>query len=135
MTKLKSASEYENLKKQIISSRDPKKLCVTVCSGTGCQASGCERLNVAFQEELAKQKLTGKVDIKRTGCHGFCEKGPIVIIYPEEICYLQVQPNDASEIISQTVVGGKTVDRLLYVDPKTGERIVHESDIPFYKNQ
>jgi NADH-quinone oxidoreductase subunit F len=135
MAKLKSTSDYEKIKKQIISSRDPKKPCITVCSGTGCQASGCDRVSVAFLEELAKQKLTEKVDVKRTGCHGFCEKGPIVIIYPGEICYLQVKPDDAPDIVSQTVVGEKTVDRLLYVDPKTGERIVRESDIPFYKNQ
>ena len=135
MNKLKSASDLGELRKQILSRRDPKKPCITVCSGTGCQATGCEKVSAAFQEELDKQKLGGKVDVRRTGCHGFCEKGPIVIIHPDEICYLQVKPEDASEVVSQTMVGGKIVDRLLFVDPITGERIVHESDIPFYKNQ
>jgi NADH-quinone oxidoreductase subunit F len=85
--------------------------------------------------ELEKQGLKGKVDFRRTGCHGFCEKGPIVLIDPEEICYLEVTPEDVAEIISQTVKGKKVIDRLLYVAPKTGETVAHESDIPFYKNQ
>lgn len=135
MAQLKSASDLERLRKQILSQRDPKKPCITVCSGTGCQASGCERVSVAFQDELAKQGLTGKVDIRRTGCHGFCEKGPIVILYPEEICYLQVQPEDVTEIVTQTIKGGKILERLVFTDPTTGEKIIHESEIPFYKNQ
>jgi len=135
MTKLGSATDLANLRKQIVSKMDPKKLCVTICSGTGCQACGCDKVSAAFQEQLENQKLSGKVNVKRTGCHGFCEKGPIVIIYPEEICYLQVTPQDATEIISQTIKEGKIIDRLLYTDPKTGKKIAHESDIPFYKNQ
>ena len=59
----------------------------------------------------------------------------MMVIYPEEICYLQVQPGDAEEIISQTILGKKVVERLLYVDLATGEKAVHESEIPFYKNQ
>jgi NADH-quinone oxidoreductase subunit F len=135
MTKLESSSDLEKLRKQIVSKRDPKRLCITVCSGTGCQASGCEKVSAAFQEELKNQKLSDKVEVRRTGCHGFCEKGPIVILHPEEICYLQVKPKDASEVVSQTLKEGKIIDRLLYTDPTTGKRIAHESDIPFYKNQ
>jgi NADH-quinone oxidoreductase subunit F len=135
MTKLESSSDLEKLRKQIVSKRDPKRLCITVCSGTGCQASGCEKVSAAFQEELKNQKLSDKVEVRRTGCHGFCEKGPIVILHPEEICYLQVKPKDASEVVSQTLKEGKIIDRLLYTDPTTGKRIDHESDIPFYKNQ
>jgi len=135
MNKLKSASDLEELRKRILSGRDPKKPCITVCSGTGCQATGCEKVSAAFQEELKNQKSSDKVDIRRTGCHGFCEKGPVVIIYPGEICYLQVRPEDTSDIVTQTMMEGEIVDRLLYVDPTTGERIVHESEIPFYKNQ
>jgi NADH-quinone oxidoreductase subunit F len=75
------------------------------------------------------------VDTKGTGCPGFCERGPVVVIYPEEICYLQVTPEDVPEIVSQTIKEKKVVDRLLYVDPTTGEKATYESDIPFYKNQ
>ena len=135
MSKLNSASDLEKLRKQILSRRDPKRPCVTVCSGTGCQATGCEKVSAAFQEELNRNGLSEKVDIRRTGCHGFCERGPVVIIYPEEICYLQVQPEDVSEILSQTIMEGRIVDRLLFLDPITGKRVAHESEIPFYKNQ
>jgi NADH:ubiquinone oxidoreductase subunit F (NADH-binding)/(2Fe-2S) ferredoxin/Pyruvate/2-oxoacid:ferredoxin oxidoreductase delta subunit len=77
----------------------------------------------------------GVVDVKETGCPGFCERGPLVVIHPEEICYLQVQPGDAEEIVSQTIIAKKIIDRLLYVVPGTGEKITRESEIPFYKNQ
>ena len=89
----------------------------------------------AFKAEIEKQGLKTAVDTKETGCPGFCERGPVVVIYPEEICYLQVKPEDVPEIVSQTIKEKKVVDRLLYVDPTTGEKATHESDIPFYKNQ
>lgn len=135
MGKIKSASDLSKLREKILSKRDPKKLCITICSGTGCRAYASEKVSNAFQEELKKQKLEKDVDIKRTGCHGFCEKGPIVVIYPEEICYLQVKPEDVTDIVSQTIREGKIVDRLLYTDPHTNEKIIHESEIPFYKHQ
>ena len=75
------------------------------------------------------------VDIRGTGCHGFCERGPIVVIHPEEICYLQVTPEDVPEIVSKTIKEKQVVERLLYVDPATGEKVAHEADIPFYKHQ
>jgi NADH-quinone oxidoreductase subunit F len=89
---------------------------------------------LAFVEEIKSSGLKGKVDIRRTGCHGFCERGPIVVIFPEEICYLGVKPEDVSEIVSTTLMGKGLVDRLLYKD-SNGEKVVHEGDIPFYKNQ
>jgi NADH-quinone oxidoreductase subunit F len=110
-----------------------------VCTGTGCLALGAGKVVAALREEITKQGLESQVDVKvdlrETGCPGFCERGPVIVIYPEEICYLQVQPDDAAEIVSQTLLGKKVIDRLLYVDPVTGERSVRESDIPFYKHQ
>jgi NADH-quinone oxidoreductase subunit F len=135
MTKLDSVSGLKELRRKILSMRDSKKPCITICSGTGCQACGCEAVSASFQKEIEKQTIKDKVDIRRTGCHGFCGKGPIVVIYPDEICYLQVKPEDVSDIISQIIKEGKLVDRLLYADPTTQEKIVHESEIPFYKNQ
>ena len=85
------------------------------------------------QEEIAKQGLSSDVDIRRTGCHGFCERGPIIVIHPEEICYFNIEPKDVAEIISETIKEHKVVERLLYTDPGTNEKIVHESEIPFYK--
>ena len=135
MARINSSAELDVLREAILAKRDPNKPCITICSGTGCQASGCENVGLAFEEELKKQGLEAKIDLKRTGCHGFCEQGPLVVIYPQEICYAKVKPSDASEVVSQTILEDKIVDRLLYVDPLTGEQIAHESEIPFYKNQ
>jgi NADH:ubiquinone oxidoreductase subunit F (NADH-binding)/(2Fe-2S) ferredoxin len=135
MSKLKSAAELKKLGQEILSQRDPNKPCVTICAGTGCLALGADKVIAAFKEEVKEQRLEAKVDIRETGCPGFCEKGPLVVIYPEEICYLQVMPSDVPEIVSQTIMGGKVIDRLLYTDPATSKKIVRESEIPFYKNQ
>jgi NADH:ubiquinone oxidoreductase subunit F (NADH-binding)/(2Fe-2S) ferredoxin/ferredoxin len=135
MPRINSPAELEEFRKDIISKRDPKRPCIAVCTGTGCLALGAAKVVAAFKEELKKQGLQTKVDIKETGCPGFCEKGPLIVIHPEEICYLRVQPSDAEEIVSQTILGKKVIDRLLYVDPLTDEKIVRESEIPFYKNQ
>jgi NADH:ubiquinone oxidoreductase subunit F (NADH-binding)/NAD-dependent dihydropyrimidine dehydrogenase PreA subunit/(2Fe-2S) ferredoxin len=132
--KLNSPQELENLRKDILAKRDPTKLCVTICSGTGCHAYGSEEVYESFVKGIQAAGLQEKVDIRRTGCHGFCERGTIVVIFPEEICYLRVKLDDVPEIISQTLVEGKVIDRLLYEDGD-GQKIVHEGDIPFYKHQ
>jgi NADP-reducing hydrogenase subunit HndC len=135
MSKLKSAAELKKIRRGILSQRDPNKTCVTICSGTGCHAYGSERVYEAFVREIQGNGLQEKVDIRRTGCHGFCEKGTLVVIFPEEICYLKVRPEDVPEIVSTTLVGkNKIVDRLLYIGDD-GSKIVHEGDIPFYKHQ
>jgi len=82
-----------------------------------------------------KNGLQNKVDLKETGCPGFCEKGPIVVIYPEETCYLRVSNKDVPEIISKTLINKEIIDRLVYTDPNTKEKIIKESEIPFYKKQ
>ena len=125
----------EEFRKDILSKRDPNKPCITLCSGSACNASGSADVASAIEEEIKKQGLTDAVDVRRTGCHGFCERGPIVVIHPEEICYFNIEPKDVPEIISETIKEKKVVERLLYTDPTTNEKIVHESDIPFYKYQ
>ncbi len=135
MSSINSPAELEELRKRILSKKDPNKPCIAICGGTGCHARGNHSVISAFEKEVGKQALKTKVDVRETGCPGFCEKGPIVVIYPEQICYMGVTPEDAQEIISQTVVGKKVLDRLLYTDPSTGEKAVHEYEIPFYQNQ
>jgi NADH-quinone oxidoreductase subunit F len=136
MARLNSPEELEKFRQEVVSKRDPNTPCISICAGAGCIASGASEVIAAFKAEIEKQGLkTDVADTKETGCPGFCERGPIVVIYPEEICYLQVTPEDVPEIISQTIKEKKVVDRLLYVDPTTGEKATHESDIPFYKNQ
>ncbi len=135
MARLKSPEELESFRKEMLSRRDPDKPCISICAGSSCVASGALDVIAAFREEIEKQGLAATVDTKGTGCPGFCERGPVVVIYPEEICYLQVTPEDVPEIISRTVKEKEVVDRLLYVDPATGEKAVHEYDISFYGNQ
>jgi NADH-quinone oxidoreductase subunit F len=135
MPRINSPDELEKVRQEIISRRDPNKPCISICAGAGCLASGASEVIGAFKAEIEKQGLKTDVNTKGTGCPGFCERGPVLVIYPDEICYLQVKPEDVPEIVSQTIKEKKVVERLLYVDPTTGEKATHESDISFYKNQ
>lgn len=133
---LSSADELEKLRKKILSKRDPSKPVVTVCTGTACQTYGSLEIYREFADEIRKQGLKGSVvEAKPTGCHGFCEQGPVVVIFPQEICYVKVKLEDVTEIVSRTLGRGEVIERLLYKEPITGERIAKDSDIPFYKNQ
>jgi len=135
MSRIDSPETLEKLRKDILSKRDPNSPYISICAGAGCVASGADEVIAAFKTEIEKEGLTAKVDTKGTGCPGFCERGPVVVIYPEEICYLQVKAEDVPEIIQQTIKENKVVDRLLFEDPATGEKAIRESDISFYKNQ
>lgn len=135
MSRINSPAELEEFRKGILSKRDPNKPCITLCSGSACHASGSKEVAASIEEEIKKQDLSGSVDFRKTGCHGFCERGPIIVIHPKEICYLQIEPKDVPEIISQTIKENKVIERLLYTDPGTNEKITHESEIPFYKYQ
>jgi len=133
--RLNSVAALEALRKAIVASRDPDKPCVTVCGGTGCHSFGSEGVSDAFKKEIKKSKLDGKVEVKVTGCHGFCEKGPLVVIKPKDIFYQKVKAEDVPEIVAETVVGGNIIDRLLYTDPDTGKKVTHEPEVPFYQKQ
>jgi NADH:ubiquinone oxidoreductase subunit F (NADH-binding)/(2Fe-2S) ferredoxin/NAD-dependent dihydropyrimidine dehydrogenase PreA subunit len=135
MPRINSPVELEALRKDILSRRDPDKPCITLCSGTACHATGSKEVALAIEQEMKDQGLISQIDFRKTGCHGFCEKGPIVVIDPEGICYLQVTPEDVPEIIASTVKDNKVVDRLIFTDPNTGEKTAHESEIPFYRHQ
>ena len=115
--------------------RDPDATWIAVCAGTGCLSQGAADLSAALREEVVKHNLEGKVEIKETGCRGFCEQGPLVVIHPEGIFYPQLKPEDATRIVEETILRNQVVEDLLYVDPVTGDRHVHEMDIPFYKKQ
>jgi NADH:ubiquinone oxidoreductase subunit F (NADH-binding)/(2Fe-2S) ferredoxin len=131
----KSISELQTFRQSLKKSRDENKLCITICAGTGCQATGASEVVEKFKQEILDQDLSGKIEVRASGCHGFCERGPLVVIRPEMICYTNVEATDVSQILSDTVRGGKVIDRLLYQDPLTKEKIIHEQDIPFYKFQ
>ena len=108
---------------------------ISLCSGTACKASADTDLYKEFKKEIKKygDNSGKKIIIRRSGCHGYCEKGPIVIIYPREICYLSVKKEDVQEIVT-AVFEDKIIERLVYEDEKAG-LIIKENEIPFYKDQ
>ena len=100
------------MRQEIIAGRDPKKPIISVCMGTGCIALGARKVVDAFKAEIEKEGLKEDIEIKETGCLGSCELGPRVIIYPSEICYFKVKPEDIPEIISKIVVVRRVVERV-----------------------
>jgi len=134
--RISSPEGLEQLRKGILSKRDPNKLMLAYAQ---CQSVG-KAVEVwmfvkDLKGEIKRAGLEDKVDIRETGCQGFCEREPVVIIFPEGIYYVNVKPDDVTEIISTTLVKRGLVERLLYTDPTTGKKGAKESDIPFYKNQ
>ena len=114
------------------------KTVISICSGTGCKAYSSDDVHGKIVEELQKKIKESKTSadnivIKKTGCHGYCERGPIMVIHPGQTCYLGVKPEDAADIVENTI-SGQVVERLLYKD-ENGSSIEKENDIPFYKHQ
>lgn len=108
---------------------------VLICTGTGCTASGAKNVLAKFEEELKDQGLDQEIRLVETGCHGFCEGGPLVIIYPEGTFYTRVQPEDVAEIVEIHLLKGRIVQRLLYKTPTTSEQVPNYDEIPFYSKQ
>jgi NADH:ubiquinone oxidoreductase subunit F (NADH-binding)/(2Fe-2S) ferredoxin/NAD-dependent dihydropyrimidine dehydrogenase PreA subunit len=133
--KVTSVKELEDIRNEILAGKDQYKPCIAVCGGPGCLANQCLEVRDAFIKEIAAKGLTEKVDVRTTGCHGFCECGPIALIYPQEIFYQRLSIDDIPEIIEQTVISNITVDRLLYTDDEAGTLVKTEGEVPFYKKQ
>ena len=135
MVRLRSIEGLELLRSEILSRRDSTKPLVAICAGTGCLTLGARLVVRAFQEYLIKKGLEKEIEIKETGCPGFCEKGTLVVVYPRGVYYIGVHQDDVPDIVEETILKGNLVDRLLYKDPETEENAVVESEIPFYKYQ
>jgi NADH-quinone oxidoreductase subunit F len=136
MAKLADRSALEALRQKLQSknNRSKKKL-ISLCAGSGCGAYGTAKVYEALVAELKKQKLDKKVAVKLTGCHGFCEKGPIMVIHPDGIFYPQLKEDHIPQIVEETVKNGELVKSLIYKEPTTKKKITLEQDIPFYKLQ
>jgi len=106
-----------------------------VCGGTGCRASESDSVMESLKNELQANGLEDDVQVIMTGCFGFCEKGPIVKVLPDNTFYTEVKGSDAKEIVAEHVVKGRKVNRLLYTDPKTKEHISDSKHMGFYKKQ
>ena len=108
---------------------------VLLCSGTGCQSSGSTDVYEAMIAELDRQGLADVVQVVRGGCRGFCAMGPVMDIYPGGIFYVQVKPAHIPQIVEETLINGRIIERLCYKDTTTGEAIPIFEDIPFYAKQ
>ena len=114
---------------------DDDKITVFICRGTGCESSKSDVLHGMLEEEIKKQGFGKKVEIKKTGCHGFCQQGPIIAIDPEGTFYAMVKESDIPKIVESHIGKGEPVEDLYYIEPNTGERIPKYDDIPFYSHQ
>ncbi|MBQ1566403.1 MAG: NADH-quinone oxidoreductase subunit NuoF [Erysipelotrichaceae bacterium] len=108
---------------------------IVLCGGTGCLSSHSAEIREKFSEIIEKEGLSDRVTVNQVGCFGFCSQGPFVKIYPEDTLYRMVSLNDVEEIIEKDIKNNEIVDRLLYVDPRTKEKVAKQDDIEFYKKQ
>jgi len=125
----------ENADLQTKTDMDKHKKDILVCGGTGCVSSDSNVIVDNLNKELKANGLSGKIQVVKTGCFGFCEKGPIVLIQPDNVFYVEVKPSDASEIVKEHIAGGKRIDRLLYEDPLLKKKLEKHEDMAFYKKQ
>lgn len=145
MSKIKSFNELKDFAdklKPILYMREnhtkenPEKREILVCCGTGCTSSDSIQIIENLRTEIKKADLEGRAEVHLTGCFGFCAKGPIVKVYPDDIFYTQVKPEDASEIVQSHLVNHKVVERLLFKEPSLDHKKVEKhNDMSFYKNQ
>jgi NADH:ubiquinone oxidoreductase subunit F (NADH-binding)/(2Fe-2S) ferredoxin/NAD-dependent dihydropyrimidine dehydrogenase PreA subunit len=106
-----------------------------VCGGTGCRASNSNEIVENLNKCLKENNLEDEIQVVTTGCFGFCEKGPIVKVHPDNVFYIEVKPEDAEEIVKEHVIKGRTVQRLLYVEPSLKEKVQQHDKVSFYKKQ
>ena len=133
-TQLANAGDLASLRRKILACRELTKIAISVCAGTGCRAQGSMELFEEFQRELQEQNLTD-VEVRATGCHGFCEQGPLVVIFPRKIFYRGVKIKDVPKIVEKTIRNDEIVDSLLFKDPITKKKSVLENEVPFYTKQ
>ncbi len=106
-----------------------------ICAGTGCLSAGADKVADALRAEIKKQGLASQARVVLTGCNGFCAKGPVLTVYPDEIFYQDLVPADAREMVAEHFKKGNPVRRLMYADPVSGKIMPRLSDIPFFAKQ
>jgi NADH-quinone oxidoreductase subunit F len=129
--KIENAAQLASYRIELQQRHDPDHKCLHICGGTGCRAYGAEEVLAAAQDAAHSNGAS----VRMTGCHGFCEQGPIVTVQPAGIFYAHVQPQDLHEIVSATVARGRVLERLLYTEPVSKNKITFEHDVPFYARQ
>jgi len=136
MAKLENRKALRELRDSLQAKlQESKKKLISLCAGSGCGAYGTAKVYETLMAELAEQDLQDEVEVKLSGCHGFCEKGPIMVIHPEGIFYPQIKEEHIPDIVEQTIKNGELVKSLIFKDPATKKKFTHEKDVPFYKLQ
>jgi len=135
MARLESADGLASLRNEAKKKQTRYTRTITMCAGTACQACGCLAVANAVEAELTNRGLRDQVLFRTTGCHGFCEQGPLAIIEPGNIFYARIKEEDVGEIVASTLLEGAVIERLLYTDPVSGKRARTEKEIPFYAVQ
>ncbi|MHC1745156.1 MAG: NADH-ubiquinone oxidoreductase-F iron-sulfur binding region domain-containing protein [Syntrophobacteraceae bacterium] len=135
MKRLNSVQDLEAVRDEVLKRRERLKKWIRVCTGTACHSQGGEKVALAMQKFLDEKGLADEYMVKHTGCNGFCAQGPIVVVEPENVFYARVHADRVQEVMEKTVLGNEILEDLLYVDPATGNRIVHEREIPFFAGQ
>ncbi len=113
----------------------PFRMHMLLCGGTGCHASGSQEFKTALEKELERRDMADEVTVVETGCNGFCALGPVMVVYPEGIFYVELKAEDVQELVEEHVVKGRPVKRLFYKEPKGKESLPHMQDIPFFAHQ
>ncbi|MEE4352594.1 MAG: FAD-dependent oxidoreductase [Desulfatiglans sp.] len=134
MDKLLSVGEFEWFRNKILARMKKGRTVVNICM-TGCRAYGSAQVKEALESEIRRQGLSDSVEVRATGCHGFCAKAPVISIDPQGISYQEVDPEDAGEIVSTTLKNNGLIDRLAYLDGGTGRPVHYRNQIPFYQKQ
>ncbi len=134
MISLTKQDELALYRDKLTADRDDGKSLLTVCGGTGCRAGRGQAVAEAFGNVLKDKGLADTVGIRVTGCHGFCEQGPLVVL-PNGVLYVKVTPDDVEEIVATSIESDGVIEKLTYRDPATKKRVPAERDVPFYANQ
>jgi NADH-quinone oxidoreductase subunit F len=134
MEKLQSVGQLEWMRNKLLARAAEGRTEVHICM-TGCRAYGAAEVMTALVDEVKKQGLNDRVEVRATGCHGFCAKAPVMAIEPLGIQYQEVNPEDAAEIVAATLRQHRLIDRLAYKDPRSGTPIHYRNQIPFYMKQ
>jgi len=142
---IKSPSDLTRIKAEVNAALAAEKVRLTLCCGNGCVASGAREVFDALSKELDARELPVKIDLleekedgvrlSASGCQGLCQYGPLMKVAPYNYLYAKIKPEDAAEIVEETVIGGRVIERLLLTNPATGETYRSREDVPFYRHQ
>lgn len=134
MTKIR-IEDLHKIKERVLSNQKEIPLSFNVCGGTGCHSSGSKAVIQAFKDEIKSKNLAGKIRLIETGCNGFCAKGPVLLVMPQRVFYQEVQASDVPELVETHANNGEPIERLLFKDPKSKQKIAPQNEIPFFKLQ